>query len=200
VTNVQTELQQIGVQQTDAPTGYFVGLFNGGDQVNGQVTLNLCGADYPSEAVRVARYQVGVAQSPQSSLLLSTEAVAYRDPAATSQAFSELSHAAGQCPNAYVQGKIAGEPPLRTVLGPQPDTGWSNVAGVDRLAFDATVSDQKEHSQEHVDVFVKRGRILIGVYIRNPESPVAVDGNANLEGIVNVFAQRLAALPEAAVG
>ncbi|HEX4865966.1 MAG TPA: hypothetical protein VFV02_17990, partial [Acidimicrobiales bacterium] len=135
----------------------------------------------------------------QSSPLLSTEAVAYRDSAAASQAFSELASAAAHCPNTYVQGQIAGEPPLKTVFGPKPDTGWANVAGVVRLAYDATVSDQQGQSQEAVAVYLRRGRILLAVYVNDPKNPVAIEGHTTLEGIAQVFAQRLGSLSAAVV-
>lgn len=197
--DVQSELNQVAVQQSDVPSGYLVQLFNGGDQVTDQVTLDLCNAIYPSENLRVARYQVGVAQNSQSMLLLSTEAVAYRDASATAQAFSELSNAAAHCPSGYVPSQLAGDPPVRTVFGPKPDAGWPKVGGVERLAFDATVNDQQGQSQETVGVYLRRGEFLRAVYIDSPKSPVAIDGQTSLQGIANIFAQRLASLPTAGV-
>lgn len=192
-TDLQTELQHLGVQPSDAP-GYFVHLYAHGDQVAGQVTLDLCAGIFPSEALRVGRYQVGVAQSEQSRLLFSTEAVAYGDAAGPSQAFSELSQVAARCPNGFVQGRIAGEPPLKTVFAPKPDQGWPSVAGVDRLAFEATVSDRQGQSQRTVGVYLRRGRFLLAVYFDDPAHPPTVAGQNALEGIVNVFAERLASV------
>lgn len=60
-----------------------------GDQVRGQntATLDLCNGKFPSETLRTARLQDALLDG-QSNELLSTEAVLYKDPSATAQAFS----------------------------------------------------------------------------------------------------------------
>lgn len=195
--DVQTQLHRLSVQESDAP-GYFVHLYPQGDQVAGQVTLDLCGGNFPSEALRIGRYEVGVAQSSQSNLLFSTEAVAYGDLGGPTQAFSELSAVAAHCPDSFVQGPVAGEPSLKTVFGPAPDQDWPTVAGVDRLAFDATVSDQQGQSLQSIAVYLRRGRFLLALYFDDPTHPPVIDGQSTVQGIVTLFAQRLVSVPPTA--
>jgi hypothetical protein len=87
--------------QTGDLSGYTVFTFPGdGDDVDGQVTLDFCDARYPSEALRTARNQVAVHDDdePRSyAIVLSMEAVMYRDAAATEQAFRELRAARLSC-------------------------------------------------------------------------------------------------------
>ncbi len=69
----------------------------GGDQVSGQTTLDLCNGTFASESLRSARLQVAVVDA-QGDTPISTEAVAYVNPAATLQAFTELKATAANCP------------------------------------------------------------------------------------------------------
>src|SRR4051794_33557016 len=55
-----TELVQfVGIRQNDVKANDKVEVIPGGDQVAGQVTLDLCGATFPSEQKRKVRNQVG---------------------------------------------------------------------------------------------------------------------------------------------
>jgi hypothetical protein len=193
--DTQSVLDAAALNQSDVPSGYKVLLFNGGDEVAGQVTLDFCGANYPSEALRVARHQVGLTDSSGQDLLFSTEAVAYTSSAATAQAFSELRSAAADCPDTFVASPVQGEPPLKTVVLPPPDTAWPNVSGVGRLTLEATVSDQQGQSQTSLAVYLRHGSILLGVYFDDLSNIVPIDGRTTPEGIVTLFEQRLAALP-----
>jgi hypothetical protein len=193
-------LPSLSVQPTDVPNTFTVVLYPQGDQVQGQVTLDLCDANYPSEKLRVARRQVAVGDE-QQQLVLSTEAVAYQSAAATQQAFSELRSAAAKCPNDFVPSPSAGVP-LKTVFNPPPDGNWPAVPNVDRLAFDMNVSDQQGNTNHTTAVYLRRGRILLGVYfffVPNEDIP-AVDGQTTVQGIVNVFATRLSKLPASVTG
>jgi hypothetical protein len=198
--NTQAVLEQIGLQDSDAPSGYSVQLYPGGDQVTDQVTLDLCSGNFPSESLRVARYQVGLIDGTTSSEVMSTEAVGYDSPSATSEAFSELRAAQANCPTGFATSPVAGVPALKTVFGPPPDSGWPQVKGVGRLAFAATVSDQAGQTQTADAVYLRRGSVLLGVYFDGATVTVPVKGQTSMAGIVGMLEQRLAALPAADVG
>ena len=194
----QSVLQKLVVGQSDVPSTETVQLITGGDQVTGQPTLDLCNATFPSESLRTARLQVAVADD-QGNTVLSTEAVLYRNTAATTQAFAELRTAAAKCPATIVQSPV-GEDPVKTTFNATPDGSWPQVATVDRLAYDFVTTDQLGDARHSIAVYLRRGRALIGVYFANPDTPQsAVAGQTTIPGIVNVFANRLAQLPASVV-
>lgn len=192
-------LGDLVVQQKDVGSAYRVGLLDGGNTVSGAATLDLCNAGYPSEALRRARLQVA-AVGATGQFGLSTEAVRYQTAAATAQAFRELQSVAKNCPNRPVQSPV-GEPTALTRFGTAPDAGWPQVAGVQRLAFDLTVTDQSGDVNHTVAVYLRRGPLLLGVYFASADNvqQIGVDGQHTLSGITTVFAKRLAAVPAAQV-
>jgi hypothetical protein len=136
----------------------------------------------------------------QSNLILSTEAVLYRDSAATTQAFAELRSVVAGCPSTPVPSPV-GQPAVTTTFNAPPDAGWSQTPSVNRLAFDLTTVDAAGKSSHTVAVYLQRGRALLGVYFSQPDGPQsAVEGQSSIPGIVGVFAARLAALPVSVVG
>jgi hypothetical protein len=191
-------LSGLVVHQTDVPSTSSVQLLRNGNQVNGQTTLDLCNGTFPSESLRAARLQV-VAVDAQGNAPLSTEAVLYSNTAATAQAFSELTSVAAKCPATPVVSPV-GEPTVTTKFDPAPDAAWPQTATVDRLAFSFTATDQSGASQQSVAVYLRRGRVLMGIYFPQPNgTQPAVAGQTTLAGIVNVFATRIAQLPDSAV-
>jgi len=186
-------LTKIGLQSSDVPTGLHPLLIPGGNQVRNQVTLDLCGARFPSEALRVARRQLTVVSST-SSLGFSTEAVLYRNTSATRQTFLELRRAAAGCPTKFVPPDVAGVPPLKTVFGPTPDVTWPATPGVERLAFSETVSDAAGYVAHSTGVYLRRGPLLLGLYWTPNTTVVPIDGQATIEGIEKVFEGRLASV------
>jgi hypothetical protein len=179
-------------------SGVSVQLLPGGNEVSGQPTLDLCNATFPSESLRTARLQVA-AVNGLGDAQLSTEAVLYPNTAATAQAFSELKAAAAKCPSGPVPSP-AGEPTVTTHFNPAPDPGWPSVAGVERLAYDFVTTDESGQTQHSVAVYLRRGRVLMGVYFPRPDgAQSAVHGQTSIAGIVSVFATRMAQVPAAAV-
>lgn len=72
---------------------------------------------------------------------------------------------------------------------------------MDRLAFSFTTTDQSGKSFPGLAVYLRRGRALMGIYFAQPAAtPPAVKGQTSIEGIVTLFANRLAALPASVVG
>jgi hypothetical protein len=177
-------LAQLVVTQADVPPEVSVQLIPGGNQVVGQATLDLCSGDFPSESKRKARLQVS-AVDDLGRPNLSTEAVLYKDEAATAQGFAELRSVAAKC--------------TEDTMKPPPDGSWPAVPTVERQAYDfiSSAGGQPQHS---VAVYLRRGRVLMGVYFPQPDgdqSPVM--GKTTIPDIVTVFANRIAALPASVV-
>ena len=187
-------LGDVGLRNADAAAGDSVVLIPDGDQVAGTTTLDVCNASYPSESLRTARRQLALVD-PTLLTQFSTEAVLYRNPASAAQAFTELKRAASQCPASPVTSPV-GEPTVTTTFNPAPDASWPAVAGVSRLAFDFTTTDELGNASHVVAVYLHKGRVLLALYFddgSNIAAPVA--GASTLPGIVQVFEQRVAAVP-----
>jgi hypothetical protein len=181
----------VGVTETVAP-------IDGGTQVAGGATLDLCNGTFPSESLRTARLQVAAADAGGTEVL-STEAVLYSTPAEGAQALSELKSAAAGCPASPVVSPV-GEPTLQTHFNAAPDGSWPQVATVDRAAFDFMTTDASGQSHHTIAVYLRRGRALMGIYFPQPDGPQApVDGQTTIAGIVNVFATRMANLAASTV-
>jgi len=191
-------LRSLVVMPEDVPPTASVVVLPGGVGL-GEPTLNLCDGRYPSETRRSARLQDAVLDA-EGRLVLSTEAVLYGDSRGTTQAFSELRSVVAACPSTPAPGR-PGRAAATTRFNPPPDSAWPQTPSVSRLAFDFTTDDGSGRPTRTVAVYLQRGRALLGVYFSQPDRPnITVDGQTTLDGIVGVFARRLAALPTSVVG
>ena len=194
----QKILHSLVVTPADVPSGLTVDTIPGGDDAQNEATLNICNATFPSEQLRVARHQVAAGAS-QGGVVFSTEAVVYRNPAATAQAFTELREAAAHCPTTPVPSPIGGQTQT-TVFNPAPDGSWAKTPPVERLAFDMVSTDDQGNAQHSIVVYLRRGRVLEGVYFYLPQSQgLTVAGQSAIPDIVKEFASRIAALPTSVV-
>ena len=190
-------LESLIVKPEDVPATADVVVFAGGIGLD-QPTLDLCNGRYPSESRRTARIQDAVLDA-QRVLVLSTEAVLYGDSGGTTQAFSELESVVAACPSTPVPGAPR-DPAVTTRFAAPPDATWAQTPTVNRRAYDLT-SDDGSGPRRTVAVYLQRGRVLLGVYFARPDGPqMPVEGQTTIEGIVGVFAKRLAALPTSVVG
>jgi hypothetical protein len=182
------------VKPEDVPTSAEVVIFPGGIGLD-QPTLDLCNGSYPSESKRTARIQDAVLDA-RGNGFLSTEAVLYADSGGTTQGFAELESIVAACPRTPL-----GQPPAVTTFGARPDANWPQVPTVNRRAYDFTVDNSAGERSRTVAVYLQRGRVLLGLYFYQPDGPqMPVGGQTTIEGIVGVFAGRVAALPTSVVG
>jgi len=197
-------LNSLVVRQADVDASRTVSLIPSGNLLT-QPTLDLCNGTFPSERLRTARLQVAdLDAATGNTTSLSTEAVLYRNAAASQQAFAELAHVSATCPHRPVVSPV-GEPTAQTVFKAPPDRTWPQVPDVDRQAYSfvsTTVATALQPSvgAASVAVYLRRGRALLGLYFdqpNGPQSPVA--GQRTIEGIVGVFEARMAALPTVVV-
>ena len=192
-------LETLIVKPEDVPATAEVVVFPGGVGLT-QPTMDLCNGRYPSESRRTARIQDAVLDA-QGVLVFSTEAVLYGDSGGTTQALDEVRSVVAACPPTPVQGP-AGQAPVTTRFNATaPDSGWRQTPNVNRVAYDLTTDDGSGRPRRTIAVYLQRGRVLLGVYFSRPEGPqLPVDGQTTIEGIVGVFAARVAALPTSVVG
>lgn len=132
----------------------------GGNQVTGQVTLDLCGYTFRSEALRVARLQVAYARGATS--VVSNEVVAYKPGGATS-ALRELRTAIANCPSGYVASKVRGIGQLKNSITrvSTPGTLPGSVAILDRITQKL---NGKTAQFDAILVFQARRDVLSAVY------------------------------------
>ncbi len=186
------------VGQRDVPAADTVNHLDHGADTT-VATLDLCNGTFPSEALRTARRQVAVTNQ-QGNIVLSTEAVLYAKPATGTQAFAELRSVRAKCPSGPVTSPV-GEGTATTTFRAPPDGAWPENPSVERLAYDFVTTDATTHASLHsIAVYLRRGRVLMGVYFAQPDGPqIAVDGHTTIAGIVSVFETRLAQLPVSVV-
>jgi hypothetical protein len=185
------------VSDADVGPSLVVAGLRGGNGLS-QPTLDLCNGTFPSESLRTARLQVAAVDG-QGDTALSTEAVLYSSGAGTAAAFSELKATAAACPPGPVDSPV-GQPPATTRFDPAPDGDWPQVPSVERLAFAFDTTSATGETSHSVAVYLRRGRLLLGVYFSHADAPSAVvEGHTALPDIVNVFANRMAKLPVAAI-
>lgn len=108
----------VSLRRTDLPAGYSGDIMRGGDQVDGQVTLDMCGYAFSSESMRVARKQVAF-QNGNPNNHLSSEVVAYQ-PGGVDTAMKEIAAAIASCPRGYIDSYVSGEPPSKQVVTKLP--------------------------------------------------------------------------------
>lgn len=150
---------QVAVTVAELGSGWQERLLPGGDQVQGQVTLDLCGGDYPSEALRDARHQIAM---KRGQLQLSNEVVRYRSGGAE-QAYGELKRRLSTCPKTPVTMPEAGGIRARwTLTRLANDPSWLP----ETLAVRGTVAAQG-HTSTSVGIYEFDGDWLAAVYTQD---------------------------------
>jgi hypothetical protein len=191
-------LDRISLRQTDVVDGVAVGMITNGDQLT-RPTLDLCNGTFTTEALRTARFQVA-ALAATGNAPLSTEAVQYRSTAAGAKAMAELQEVAAKCPNTPVVSPVD-EPTVVTKFNAPPDASWGHVPNVQRLAYDITATNPDTGQSFHsVVVYLRRDRVLMGIYFSRPDGPQSYfAGKTSVGDIVRVFESRMADLSNSAV-
>jgi hypothetical protein len=162
-------LSSIGLTPADLPAGDTMKLLPGGDQAAGQVTLDMCGADFPSETLRTDRLQHAATNS-SGKRVVSDEAVRYRSASAAAQALTELRKAVSGCdPSTFQISHVEEMPPLQYALVPLPESQLTGLAK-DHVGFSATLTSQTGKTESTVLIFQRRGAMLVGIYGAIPET------------------------------
>lgn len=149
------------LQPAQVGKGYVLQARSDGKGVKSQVTMSLCGTDYPSEQFRTARLQVNYLK-PGSALGISNEVVTYRAGAAA-QAIREAIHHAATCPSTPIDTGLNGLPKLTFRITRLTDPRLLK----DSLAVRVDVSgivNGKRVAQTSYAVYQRLGNVLSGVY------------------------------------
>jgi hypothetical protein len=157
------EVAAVLIKPAQLGAGYTLRELPGGRQVRNQVTLDLCGYTFTTEAQRLARHQVAYVKKGSSSAALSNEVVAYK-PGAAARAMRELRTAIAHCPRGYVRSKVKGLGPMQNRLAPLAHAGLppGAIAYVDHI----TELQPNNSVARYTVVFVyqQRADVLSGVY------------------------------------
>lgn len=177
------------MRRRDVPGTARIVLMADGDDVAGQVTLDECGQQFPSERLRVARHQI-VGVDASGRMTLSNENLVYRTAADASQALRELRTAIATCPpNEFVPSALANQPAIRSRFTAIPAHSMASLLP-DRVAVRMDIATQTGRAQTSYAVYQRRGRILVIVYGREPIHTLEE---------ARILARRLSALPAAFV-
>ena len=130
--------------------------------MSGQVTLDYCGGYYPSEMIRIARYQTTIVDKAGHPIA-SQESVYYPVDGAA-EALQEMRAELLACdPDEYVPSDVAGNPAVRTRATPLPG---GDLVGLmpDNLAFTARLTDRSGKTETDVEIFQRRGQVMVAIY------------------------------------
>lgn len=141
--------------------GYVLLQRSDGHGVKSQVTLNLCGTDYPSESRRLTRLQTNYLHR-NTTLGISNEVVTYR-PGGAAQALREVTQHAVNCPHHPVDSGTKGLPKLLFEITRIKDTRLLKGYLAVRIRTSGIING-KHISQISCAVYQRYGDVFSGVY------------------------------------
>jgi hypothetical protein len=160
-----------------------------GTEVDTQVTLDYCGVQFPSEALRTGRHQIDITDAT-GEIVGSNEAVSY-EPGGARQAVDEMRGAFIDCPEgAFIESTVEGVPPISFDAFPLMEDDMPDVAA-DHVGARVTYTEEGGEPAVTYFAFQRRGDVMIASY-SNDEARV-------LE-LANAAGRRLAAADGDAVG
>jgi len=157
-------LRQVVLRPAQVGQGYALKIFRGGNEVKGQVTLDLCGFRFASESRRTGRLQVAYIRRG-SKLAVSNEVVSYRLGGAA-LAMREVEEAVQACPPHEVPSTVRGVPPLRYQFTRLSTAGKGLLPGAIALRMTASGTvNGKKRTETSFGVYQMRSSILSGIYV-----------------------------------
>jgi hypothetical protein len=184
-------LESIAITTTDLNTGYSTKLYDGGDQVVGQVTLDNCGYTFTSEAHRVARRQYGIVDSTGQDTGGSNELVAYDSSASAALALSEWVASAATCPKTPVKSTVSGVPDLTMVVTMNQRANPSLPIATNAVTVESATADGE--TDYLVTILQVKGRYLDALYADESTTPSSDDLDSLLE-LASITGARLKAV------
>ncbi len=165
----QQLVSRIALTSGDLPGTPILSLLPGGDQVDGEVTLDNCGYDFTSEANRTARTQLEIKAA--TTVWTSNEVVAYDSAAHAAEALEQFRQSVRGCPAGTVaRSTVADTPPLRY-------DSARLVTGValpvdDNATASETVTEPSSRQRAYgLLILQRRGSILDIIYLNTEKSP-----------------------------
>ncbi|MDX6474804.1 MAG: hypothetical protein QOH95_315 [Gaiellaceae bacterium] len=134
-----------------------------GSDVQGQVTLDLCGFKFRSEKQRSARLQLSFIRNTGGGPFLSNEVVAYK-PGWAARAMRELRTAVARCPKGFVKSSVPGAGLIKNQFDPIKSSKFlpGAVGLIDHIT--EQVGTKKPLRFDSLLVYQARGNVLSGVY------------------------------------
>jgi hypothetical protein len=155
-------LDSVVLTAKQAGPGYVRYPMNGGRQVSGQVTLDFCGGGYPSEALRIRRFQA-IYAAQGGGAQLSNEVVRY-SPGGARQALREVALRVRTCPRAPVQSPVP-ENGVERYLSVALIHDRGLLAGSVAIRMTIEAADGGRLVQrEVIAIYQRHGNFLSGVY------------------------------------
>lgn len=192
----QDLLDAVSLSADDAAAGATFEPYEGGNEVVGQTSLDLCYGQFDSEGRRVAREQVTIGDSTGDNWV-SSEAVLYLTVEDAEQAMSELTSAAATCPDGMVDPVTPDREPLTWSFDEAPDGSWPQVDDVNRQSYEFTVTTRDGYEATSTATYLQRGRMVLALYSTPPDSAATAIRNSPDPGhFVEVMSNRLALLPD----
>ncbi len=189
-------LSAVSLTEADAAQGATFQPYEGGTEVFGRTSLDLCFGDFPSEDLRSGRNQVGIGNAAGTAWV-SSEAVLYPTPADAEQAMGELERAREECPSEPVEPPQPDREPLAWEFLPAPDAQWPQEPGVTRQSYAFEATNPAGETWTSTATYLQRGRMILALYTTPPDSPATTVRNApDPARFVEVMGNRLASLPE----
>lgn len=176
-------MHRIALTKADLPEGFGPNQMREGDQVDGQVTLDLCSAHFASEELRLARHQVAFALDDAHAV--SNEVVAYQ-PAGVEQALEELRSAIQHCPRGFVPSTVAGAPDYRYDVETLPEQAGAQPG---TLAIRVRVTAKGGKTETYTEIFQPHGQLMSILYFRDLETADRLQGT-----LTALLSSRLAAV------
>lgn len=182
-------LAGLGIGDGELRDGEQAALIDYGDQVDGQITLDFCGATFRTERERVARNQTAISDA-DGQWAGASEVVRY-EPGRAAAALDEVRDAIASCdPDQPADSNVDGVPTAYWTSTPIDDDLLPDVVE-DHVAVDVTITAEDGTSQRSAFIYQRRGDLLVGTYA------TATDRAAEL---ANAVGRRLAAAPADRVG
>lgn len=193
----QTFLASLLLQKRDLTAGMKISLIPQGSSLAG-ATLDFCGADYPSESLRLARRQVAAYDASGNYAGISTEAVQYETTDAAQQALDEIVAQKAKCPDGTTYTDADGVA-HRLTFFPAPAPNSTKVRDQHVVLHQVDKTDLGD--LRSLLVWQVRGNVLLAAYFSGEGSePFDQTSLDSIFALVTAFTERLQAADSVDVG
>jgi hypothetical protein len=182
-------LKKVALRNSDLSGGASFELIPGGDKVAGQITMDFCAGDYPSEALRSTRFQQA-ALDRDDNVVVNNENVTYKSADGARQALDEVRTVFQLCPRDQFRPSKAPGLEFKFNFQAVPDDQLGPVAA-DHVALAGEISVATGESEPAIYTFQRRGKVVVAVYGADL---------ASVKPFLAIAATRLAALTPAEAG
>ncbi|MCU0301691.1 MAG: hypothetical protein MUF35_08845 [Candidatus Nanopelagicales bacterium] len=192
-------LEEVSLTPEDAAGTAVFQEYEGGNEVVGRTSLDLCFGDFPSEELRTGRRQVGIGDVAGATWV-SSEAILYASPEQAAQGMRELQAARADCPTEAVAPQDGDGDAVVWGFLDDPDGDWPDEPGIQRQAYAFTTTDTEGAETTSTATYLRRGRMILALYVTPPDgAAVAIRNAPDPARFTEVMTNRLAGLDEAAL-